>query len=558
MRNRKLVKSDAEQFEIDEKLIDELSNADEFKDVELTADDVMDAIQAIDALADAVIEKADEEEKKLDADMLLDEIRDMIDENHDEEEEIKEEEELPEELTNAAVRVMVSEDGAIELEQTPDEVYDSEIDGLECTVYDTVDIPEMEIEDTGSSDDLLVIGNSKSKSFKKGFLKISSSVSKKAWSSAYKKVKKMIGSSKLTAAHWAIVSAIAKKEEEKNKLKKKIECAIIKAIRSNKSWKAKLLKSDFSEDVAGQTTQEDIDDASTPSNETKPEETVGEGNPGYDEGKKPTDMESPEIVDSQSGNPVEDPDTQVEKTVPVVEEDKVELEVFLANSKRTVKLEKILTNHLKNFSAYKAVNVPRALYNALDGKVVKNGKDAFMFKDTANGLIACAANFINVGKGHYTTVLKNGRIVITKGSETKVFNNIEKIMIGRAIVSARHNSIAERKREIINSHRNINSSRRPVVNSKREAILSKIKSERKIEQARKDLIRTKIELQRELMHAKMVASRNEAKLRSMHEAEERERLFQASQNAINEEKIAIKQGMSRNTAALESMYDKLF
>jgi len=558
MRNRKLVKSDAEQFEIDEKLIDELSNADEFKDVELTADDVMDAIQAIDALADAVIEKADEEEKKLDADMLLDEIRDMIDENHDEEEEIKEEEELPEELTNAAVRVMVSEDGAIELEQTPDEVYDSEIDGLECTVYDTTDIPAMEIEDTGTSDDLLVIGNSKSKSFKKGFLKISSSVSKKAWSSAYKKVKKMIGSSKLTAAHWAIVSAIAKKEEEKDKLKKKIECAIIKAIRSNKSWKAKLLKSDFSEDVAGQTTQEDVDDASASSNETKPEETVGEGNPGYNEEKKPTDMESPEIVDSQSGNPVEDPDTQVEKTVPVIEEDKVELEVFLANSKRTVRLEKILTNHLKNFSAYKAVNVPRALYNALDGKVVKNGKDAFMFKDTANGLIACAANFINVGKGHYTTVLKNGRIVITKGSETKIFNNIEKIMIGRAIVSARHNSIPERKREIINSHRNINSSRRPVVNSKREAILSKIKSERKIEQARKDLIRTKIELQRELMHAKMVASRNEAKLRSMHEAEERERLFQASQNAINEEKIAIKQGMSRNTAALESMYDKLF
>ena len=136
---------------------------------------------------------------------------------------------------------MVSEEGAVEVEQSPDEVYDDTLDGLECTVFDTCDDVPLDVEDDApnAGDDVLVIGNSKSNKYKKGFVVLKSSANKKAWSAAYKKVKKMVGSSKLTAAHWVIVSALAKKEEEKDKLKKKIECKLIKTIRSNKETKAK-------------------------------------------------------------------------------------------------------------------------------------------------------------------------------------------------------------------------------------------------------------------------------------------------------------------------------
>ena len=86
MKKRKFIKSaEEDQFEVDESIIDEVSNAEEFADVEVTEDDIMDAVQAIEALADAVIEKANVEEKEIDADALLDEVRDMIDETHEEE-----------------------------------------------------------------------------------------------------------------------------------------------------------------------------------------------------------------------------------------------------------------------------------------------------------------------------------------------------------------------------------------------------------------------------------------------------------------------------------------
>ena len=112
--------------------------------------------------------------KKKSTQTLLDEVRDMIDETHEEEPEeddFSEEEELPEELVNSAVRVMVSEEGAVEVEQSPDEVYDDTLDGLECTVFDTCDVP-LDVEDDApnAGDDVLVIGNSKSNKYKKGFV----------------------------------------------------------------------------------------------------------------------------------------------------------------------------------------------------------------------------------------------------------------------------------------------------------------------------------------------------------------------------------------------------
>jgi len=334
-----------DQFELDESVVDEVSNAEEFADVEITNEDIMDAVEAIDALADAVIEKADAEEKEIDADALLDQVRDMIDDSHEEEpeEEEIEEAELPEEIESSVVRVMVSEDGAIDVEQKPDEVYDSTIDGLECTMFDTSDdIPMDDLEETADADktedDVLVIGNSASKKFKKGYLKIKSSANKKAWSNAYKKVKKMVGSSKkLTAAHWAIVAALAKKEEEEDKLKKKIECRLIRAIRSNKAVKAKFfkyIKSNFDE----------FDSEGAPESETKPDMTAEPTNNGYAEEGDPTNATSPEEVESQVGDPVENPDKQVEGTtedIVLPDEAIVVVDVPLTNSTRKVRLQRV-------------------------------------------------------------------------------------------------------------------------------------------------------------------------------------------------------------------------
>ena len=556
MIKKKLVKSDVtDQFEIDEELVNEISDSDEFKDVEITTEDVMDAVQAIDALADAVIDKADAEQKEVDADMLLEEVSDMIDNVHEDEVELEEEEILPEELTNAAVRVMVSEDGAVELEQKPDEVYDSEIDGLGCTVFDTVDIPGMEIEDVGDTtnteDDLLVIGNSKSKSYKKGYVKLASSVSKKAWSAAYKTVKKLVKSEKLTAAHWAIVSALATKIEEENNMKRKLQSAVFEKIRSNANIRAKLLKSDFSEVVEGQDTQEDVDDAGQPVTDTKPEMTAGEGNPGYEEEKKPTEEKSPEIVDSQSGNPVEDPDKQNEREDDViVEEETVSVMAPLTNSKRKITFKKVVSNHGRMYSAYKAVGVDSNVARALDGKVVKSGKNAYIFKDTANGLLACVAKFVDNGKkGTYTTVLENNRIVISKGEKYPVFNHVEKFINTMNVHNARIASSKTNKVE-----------KKPVNNSKQEAVQNRrrmLDASRKMQQRKDELIRSHMAERRAQMNErKAIQSRIE--LQKMHDAEERERLFQSSQSAINEEKILIKQGMNRNSEALNRMYDNMF
>ena len=528
------IKSDSEmdQLKLDEQMIDEVANADEFKDKDITAEDVVEALQAIDALADAVLEKADAEQKELNADQLLDEVRDMIDTTHEEEpEELPAEEELPEELTNAAVRVMVSDEGDIEVEKVPDEIYDDEIDGLDCTVYDTCDMPALEIEDTAdeAGDDLLVIGNSKSKSFKKGYMKVASSVSKKAWSAAYKKVRKMVKSGKLTAAHWAIVSAVANKIEERNKFMKKLECALVKKIRSSATYKKRLLKSDM---------QEAVDDAGVDEKKVEPEEVAGKDNPGYAQ----ENMEkSPEIVDSQSGNPTVDPEKQNEREgdIPVLDDEMITLDVPLANSRRKIALKKVIANHRKGFSAYRVLGANDTIKSALDGKVVKSGKGAFIFKDTANGLLACAAKFIGDGKGTYNTFIENGKVVIAKAGEAvKLFNNVEKLMNVKAVQSAR---------------RAVRSSRLRIEASKKSADMKK-----KVISARREAALAKIEAKREVRKAQMLASRNEARLMEMHDAEERQRLFQSSQSAINEEKIAIKQGMSRNSSTLDKLYGNMF
>ena len=591
-----------DQFEIDETIVDGVSNAEEFADVEISNEDIMDAIEAIDALAEAVIEKANVEEKEIDADTLLDEVRDLIDEEPaEEEEEISEEEELPEELTNSAVRVMVSEDGAVELESTPDEVYDSDIDDVACTVFDTCDVPDLEIEETAPSedtkDDVLVIGNSRAKNFKKGYIVLKSSANKKAWSSAVKKVKKMIGSKKtFTPAHWAIVSAIAKKEEENEKLKKKIECKLIKILRSNKALKAKLLKSSDEFDSEGQ-----------PIAETKPEETAGT-EVGHQEEQSPTSTTSPEEVDSQSGNPVVDPDKEVEGTsddIVLPEGESIVMEAPLTNSKKKITLQKLVSNKRKGYNIYKVLKSTREL-ETLDGKVIKCGKIAYAFKNTGIGLIVCAARYADTGKGNYKPVMsKNNTVVIGRGKkEAPVFQNAERIVILKKIASARSQGRLEGKKEaLLNARRNeVAPSRRPLKSDKYwmddEEMLTKEEYEKKygkepdekdaIDASRKMNVRNRpvssarrpvepvaprkpvmSKAEKEAKLAAIMAKRDartqiqsarnrEKELRCMYDKEERARLFQSSQKEMNEEKKAIKSNNTRNAETMNKLYNGMF
>ena len=576
---KKIIKSAEEaedQFTVDESIVDEVSNAEEFADVEITEQDIMDAVEAIGALADAVIEKADAEEKEINADELLDEIRDLIDESHEEEGEVEEEEELPEELTNSAVRVMVSEDGAVELEQTPDEIYDSNIDDMECTVFDTCDTVPLEIEDTADEvgDDVLVIGNSAAKNFKKGYVVLKSSANKKAWSAAYKKVKKMVGSSKLKAVHWVIVSALAKKEEEKDKLKKKIECKLLKVIRNNKERKAKFckfLKSDMEPEIQpeGQTASE-----AKPDEYAEPKNNTVDGNVSA-----PSETGDPDGITEEFGNPVEDPDKMVDREddIALPEESISILEVPLTNGARKVILRKVRSSKTRGYNLYKIVS--KRDMSVLDGKVIKSGKVAFAFKNTTQGMLACCAKYVENGKGTYKPILKNNMIVITRGGAfAPVFQNYEKIQFAKGIMSARKEgfeagmrkslrssrkpTIESRKREILARHdKELELTRgKPITSSARKSIASsrqeRIERLKKLKASR-EAIRSRVEVKRAQIKERK-ALESKAELVKMHEAEERQRLFQSSQTQMNEEKVALKSASTRNTAALDKLYNSMF
>lgn len=579
---KKFIKSAEEaedQFELDETVVDEVSNAEEFADVEITNDDIMDAVSAIEAIADTVIEKADAEEKEIDADVLLDEIRDLIDDTHEEpEDEPSEEEELPDEIANSVVRVMVSEDGAVELEQKPDEIYDADVDGLECTVFDTCDdyFPENELEETASAedteDDVLVIGNSAAKKYRKGYVTIKSNANKKAWSAAYKKVKKMVGSSKLKAVHWVIVSALAKKEAEKENLKKKIECKLIKVIRSNKEQKEKFfkfIKSDFDE----------INPESAPESETKPEQTAEPANNDVSEDGDPTDATSPEIVDSQSGDPEVDPAKQVEGTTDDIilpDESIVVVPVQLANSVRKVRLQRVRSSKMRNYNLYKVIGNAKVMA-ALDGKVVRDGNVAYAFRSGSQGILACCAKYVDAGKGTYKPVIKNNKVVITRGVLAPVFASYERIENARAVIAAGRDA-AKANRRPVRSSVGKPAERRPVrsermtVEEKKESLRNRsvnsgrtparpvrntnVRSQRELD-AHKQVVRSRVELAN-AQRKEREAIQSKAKLVKMHEAEERQRLFQSSQTRMNEEKIAIKSSNTRNADTLDKMYKNLF
>ena len=448
-----------DKFEFDESLIDEVSNSEEFSGEDVSREEVVDAIGAIDALAEVAIEKLGGEQADINADELLEKVQELVDDgasdedfedegfDEDEEEEFdEEEEELPEEIENSMIRVMVSDDDTIKVEKTPDEIYDATIDDIPATVFDTGDIPEVDVEDEGETDEdgVLVIGNSHSRKFRKGFVKVTSCKNNKAWSAAYKKVKKMIGSAKLTAYHWAIVSSLAKAYDKAEKAKKqKLQSCLLKLIKNNKDYTAKfgkLLKSDVEEPISDQgQTEKDV----------KPEETV-QNNPGVNEEKDLTEEKSPEEVDSEHKD-VEPPapwDKNDEVVVP--EENIIHLEVPVKGITQKLILRKVASSKKRNASTYKVLNASKIASFVASGKIVKMGNVACAFKKTPEGTFACFARFEKAdGKTKYVPVIKSGVMVITKGEESPAF----------AIASS-----FEKRRKMANK---IESSRRtPLTNSR--------------------------------------------------------------------------------------------
>jgi hypothetical protein len=113
---------------------------------------------------------------------------------------------------------------------------------------------------------------------------------------------------------------------------------------------------------------------------------------------------------------------------------------------------------------------------------------------------------------------------------------------GKLIGSSARKQLTNAKKEKVETER------KPINSSARKDVIS----------AHRDVIRAKIQSHREIKKAQMLASQNEAKLREMHDAEERERLFQSSQAVMNEEKIAIRQSVSRNASTLEKLYNSMF
>ena len=269
-------------------------------------------------------------------------------------------------------------------------------------------------------------------------------------------------------------------------------------------------------------------------------------------------------------------------------------------------MEKISSRLSKGYNMYRVIKSTKEI-ETLNGKVIKCGKIGFAFKSTSQGIMCCVAKFDNKGKGSYKPVLKNNKVVISTGKLTDVFSSAERVVVAKKIASAhlagRKEGMKAAKERTIRSARSplarrtatrtsIRSaaSRRPVRSGAiRPEVLNKpLTSARKPLERRSPVQRPSRPLTnaaqrpapkspvrkpitsartavmnanrqtRQAIRSANEAKRNEAQLRSMHEAEERQRLFQSSQRQISEEKQEIKSNNTRNAETLAKMYKGMF
>ena len=380
-------------------------------------------------------------------------------------------------------------------------------------------------------------------------LSSSKNKNKRAWSSAVRKVKKLIKNNQLKAVHWAIVSMLCTKFTEQLKRKQKIKSRLLKFVKSNTKLNTKLIK-------IIKSSQEELDNDGVTN--VKPETTYGFEN-GFGE-EKPTieKADSPEDVTSDFS----DDTTQFKGEEALTEVPNApieELEIPLNNNRKIkVKLQRLESNKRMGYAIYKVVPVfdrPRAMMNGrrlserlqssnrpmirrpnventfatmkLHNALLNCGKVAFLFKNTSQGLLACCAKRLESGKGRYNTVIKNGVVCIARGKEYPIFLSVEKRLVDRAVTNARQigERIGERKSKAIFESR---------------------------------LADTKRYSDTQIRRARTLASAGEKRLKDIHAQEERERLFQNSQAQITKEQDEIKIANRRNESTLDKMYNGLF
>lgn len=221
---KKFIKSDDEKegIELTEDKLDEINKASDLTgDDKMTKDDVVDAVQAIDNIADTIL--ADEKDV-LTPDELVKKVEEIasVDKDKDDEKDV----DIPDEMVGSAVKIMVQEvpDGEEKECHNGEYLKDMTIDNVPSIVYDSDDMDEPSVSDAGVSDKddgVLVIGSSASKkaTYKNGYYTIVSTKCKKYIKQAYNKVQKLTSGKAMTKSLWALTSAIAVDLEKKAQIK---------------------------------------------------------------------------------------------------------------------------------------------------------------------------------------------------------------------------------------------------------------------------------------------------------------------------------------------------
>ena len=629
MAKRTIVKSDAQtdEFELDQEAIDAV-NAEEGFGEDISDSDVKDALVAIAAIADQVIEEGEE----LEPEQVVEKVAEIVEgddfepEAETEEVEVSEEEEMPEELNNALVRVMVQEGDEVEIDGSTveDEIRQETIDGETATVFDTVSdsgdsFEEMDLaEDSDEADEgLIVVGNSlvKNPSYKKGFVTLKNSVQKKVgkcWSAAYKKVRAMIGSRKMNAKDWAIVSCLAlsmsKKEKVASAAKANNMKRVMTAVKNNADFKKEFTnmigsgchgkkkeeekqkkeKTNKEVESSRKAIKSELSDEIEQSTETEkaeqPEETVAtdfgkvDTNPDFAEGEVVEPYGDVPTVPAD-GTPVDDPKDLIEPGA----EDVVEVAVPLESSTRRIVLKKIMN------SVYKVVGTrltSRRLVNRRplkSGTVIclKNGKAILLKNSNTAGMLAFYGKLIkSSSKAPYCAVKAEDGVYITqnkKGSD--MFALAEKKCLMNSIANARKvqsSRVAEsrlaRRRSLMNNLRN---RKAEALKSARLARLEKIRNSRVASSELKNeklrtlknsrLIQSKNEqisaLKSELVKAKIqsIKSRKDSqKVTEMVAKQERDRLFQSNKEQLSNIAKIDQINSSKNVDTMASMLDRMF
>lgn len=567
------VAEDKDGFEVDEEFVDAVNEETDFGSDNVAKEDVIEAIQAIDVVADSILTASGEEDFEFNADDVIDKIQEVIEsdefELEAEAESPTEDDELPEELNNSVVRVMVQdadgtvtniesgvEDNDVGGDDFGSDIYSDSFDGDDATMFDTdeVDMGDIELDDEADSDDteLAVVGNSRNPStnYRKGYMKLSSSLkneNKKVWNSAFKAVKKMIGSStELTSAHWAIVSMIAKDMAKKESLanNKKVETMkrVLSAIKKSDELKQRLTNS-----------FEEIEkDISASESECKPKEEVGTE---FSAKEESTDnggiVNTPNEVGENWGEPNE-PKKDVENANDAVElrapsEGIVEVDVPVTNGFKTIVMKPM------GSGAYKVIGSKLCKSNKIAVRTVRNSRLAT--KGMSSNVPLKSGTIIN---------LANGKAILLKNSNTAgmlaFYGKFEKGEQKAPYFASLTNGfclISQSKKgaDLFASAEKANLREMLIAQARKTAEVASDKAERVFNSQIRD---ERMKNRKALSNARKQAMAREDELKAIADNREMERLFQSN---VATKKAEVREAQKLDNArqeGLSKLYDSMF